>query len=78
MYIKLYDEIKNLIEKINDTPGEYGKNIKDIINIKFNSNDNFPLNKILNRYEFTEVINGRQPILSVLFFWMNVMNYNVI
>ena len=78
MYIKLYDGIKNLIEKINDTPGEYGKNIKDIINIKFNSNDNFSLNKILNRYEFTEVINGRQPILSVLFFWMNVMNYNVI
>ena len=51
------------------------KDIKDIINIKFNSNDNFPLNKILNLYEFTEVINGRQQILSVLFFWMNVMNY---
>ena len=47
------------------------KDIKDIINIKFNSNDNFPLNKILNLYEFTEVINGRQQILSVLFFgWM--------
>ena len=25
MYIKLYDGIKNLNEKINDTPGEYGK-----------------------------------------------------
>ena len=38
---KRWDGIKCLIEKINDKPGEYGKDFKEI---KFNSDDNLPLN----------------------------------
>ena len=36
--------MKNLIEKINGRLGEYEK---DFMKIKFNSDDNLPLNKIL-------------------------------
>ena len=43
-YTELCDKIKSLIEKINDTPGEFGKYF---MKIKFYSDDNFPLNKIL-------------------------------
>ena len=43
-YTELWDEIKGLIERVNDKPGEYGK---DFMKIKFNSDDNLPLNKIL-------------------------------
>ena len=40
------DEIKYYIQKINSgKPGEYEK---DYMKIKFNSDDNLPLNKILN------------------------------
>ena len=41
-YTKLWNEIKSLIEKINDKPGEYEK---DYMKIRFNSDDNLPLNK---------------------------------
>ena len=37
-------EIKNLIETINDKPGDYDK---IYMRTKFNSDDNLPLNKIL-------------------------------
>ena len=40
-YTELWDRIKNLIKKINDEPGNYGK---DFMKIKFNSDD-LPLNK---------------------------------
>ena len=43
-YTKLWDGIKNSIEKINNKSGEYGK---DFIKIKFNSDDSLPLNKTL-------------------------------
>ena len=38
------DKIKDAIEKINDKSGEFGK---DFMKIKFNSDENLPLNKIL-------------------------------
>ena len=42
-----------MIKKINDKPGDYDeKNMK----IKFNSNDNLPLNKILKIHNITRVI----------------------
>ena len=41
-YTELCDGIKRLIDKIDDKPGEYRK---DFMNIKFNSDDNLPLNK---------------------------------
>ena len=43
-YAELWDGIKNSIEKINNKSSEYGK---DFMKIKFNSDDGFPLNKIL-------------------------------
>ena len=46
-YTELWDKIENLTpcnitEKIDDKPGEYGK---DYMKIKFNSDDNFSLKK---------------------------------
>ena len=52
-YIKLWDEIKNSIEKINNRSGEYGK---DFMKIKFNSDDNLPLNKTLKFHNVTIII----------------------
>ena len=49
-YTELWDGIKNQIEKLNDKPGENGKNF---MKIKFNSDDNLPLNKILILHNLT-------------------------
>ena len=49
---KLWNGSKNLIEKINDKPGE---NEKDFMKIEFNSEDNLPLNKILKLHNLTIV-----------------------
>ena len=40
-YVELWDGIKNLIEKIDDKPGDYGK---DFTKTKFNSDDDLPSN----------------------------------
>ena len=40
----------NSIEKIDDKPGEYGK---DYMKIKFNSDDNLSLNKLLKLHNLT-------------------------
>ena len=50
---KLWDGIKNLIEKVNNKPGEYGK---DFMKIKFNSGDNLPLNKTLKLHTLTIIV----------------------
>ena len=52
-YTKLWDEIKNLIREINDKPGKYGK---DFLKIKFNSDDNLPLNKTLKLLNLTIIV----------------------
>ena len=52
-YSKLWDEIKSLIDKIDDKPGEYGK---DFMKIKFNSDDNLPLNKILKLHMLAVIV----------------------
>ena len=52
-YTELWDGIKNLIEKINDKPVEYGK---DFMKIKFNFDDNLPLNKILRLHNLTIIV----------------------
>ena len=49
-YTELWDGIKNLIEKVNDKVGEYGE---DFMKIKFNLNDNLPLNKTLRLHNLT-------------------------
>ena len=41
-YNELWDKIKSLIKKINDKPGDYDEKY---MKIKFNSDDNLPLNK---------------------------------
>ena len=43
-YAELWNKIKSVIKKINDKSGKYEK---DYMKIKFNSDDNLPLNKIL-------------------------------
>ena len=40
-YTELCDEIKNSIEKINNTSSKYGK---DLMKINFNSDDSLPKN----------------------------------
>ena len=51
-YAELWDGIKNLIERVNDKLGEYGK---DFMKIKFNSDDKLPLNKTLKLHNLTVV-----------------------
>ena len=52
-YTELWDGIKNLIERVNDKPGKYEK---DFMKIKFNSDDNLPLNKILKLHMLTVIV----------------------
>ena len=52
-YTELWDGIKNLIKQINDKPDEC---VTDFIKIKFNSDDNLPLNKILTLHNLTVVV----------------------
>ena len=51
--MQLWDGIKNMIEKINNKPDEYGQ---DFMKIKFNSDDNLSLNKILRLYNSTIIV----------------------
>ena len=53
-YTKLWDEIKYLIKTIND--GKEGEYEKDFMNIKFNSDDNLPLNKTLKLHMLTVIV----------------------
>ena len=53
-YTKVWEVIKDKIEKINNgSVGEYGK---DYMKIKFKSDDNLPLNKILKFHVLTVII----------------------
>ena len=52
-YAERWDGIKNLIEKLNGKPSEYGK---DFMKIKFNVDDNLPLNKILKLHNLTIIV----------------------
>ena len=52
-YAELWNRIKNLIEKIDHKPG---KNGKDYMKIKFNSDDNLPLDKPLKFQMLTKIV----------------------
>ena len=52
-YKEVWYKIKNLIENINHKPIEYRK---DFMKIKFDSDDNLPLNKILKLHNLTIVV----------------------
>ena len=53
-FTKLLDEIKHLIETINECKkGEYEN---DFMKIKFNSNDNLPSNKMLKLHMLTVIV----------------------
>ena len=55
-YTELWDGIKNEIETINGgKKGEYGK---DFMKIKFNTDDNLPLNKPLKLHLLTIIVVG--------------------
>ena len=53
-FTKLWDEIKHLIETINE--GKKGEYEKDFMKIKFNSDDNLPLNKMLKLHMLTVIV----------------------
>ena len=53
-YLKLQDDIKYLIKIING--GEAGKYEKEYMKIKFISDDNLPLNKILKLHNLTIIV----------------------
>ena len=52
-YTELWDGIKNLIEKVNNKPGEYEKNF---MKIKFNWDDNLPLNEMLTLHNLRLIV----------------------
>ena len=52
-YTELWEDIKNLIEKVNDKPCEYGK---DFMKIEFKSDNNLPLNKTLRLHNLTRIV----------------------
>ena len=53
-YTELRDVIKNEIEAING--GKKGKYNKDIMKVKFNADDNLPLNKPLKLHMLTVIV----------------------
>ena len=52
-YTELWDGIKNLIEKVNNKPGEYEKNF---MKIKFNWDDNLHLNEMLTLHNLRVIV----------------------
>ena len=52
-YTDLWDGIKNLIEKINDEPSEYGK---DFMKVKFNTDVNLSLNNTVRIHNLTVTV----------------------
>ena len=52
-YLVFWYEIKNLVERVNDKPGKYGK---DFMEIKFNSDNNLSLKKTLKLYNLTIIV----------------------
>ena len=76
-YAKLWDEIKYLIKIINGgTAGEYEK---DFMKIKFNSDHNLPLNKMLKLCNVTVIVRSAfqehgkyypQVFLRRMFVWI--------
>ena len=53
-YQQLWDELKHLIGTINESKkGKYGK---DFMKVKFNSDDNLPLNKMLKLHMLTVIV----------------------
>ena len=53
-YAEPWDEIEYMIRTING--GEAGEFVKEHMKIKFSSNDNLPLNKVLNLHNLTIVV----------------------
>ena len=52
-YAELWDGVKNLIEKIDDKPDKY---VKDFMKIRFESNDDLPLNKLSKFHVLTLIV----------------------
>ena len=52
-YLEIWDGIKNKIKAINGDECDYGK---DYMKIKFNSDDDLPLNKLLKFHNITIII----------------------
>ena len=53
-FTKIWDEIKYLIETVNE--GKKDRHEKNFMKIKFNSDDNLPLNKMLKLHMLTVIV----------------------
>ena len=53
-FTKFWDEIKHLLKTINE--GKKGEYEKDFMKIKFKSDDNLPLNKMLKLHMLTVIV----------------------
>ena len=75
-YTELWDKVKNVIKKINHKPDEYDEKY---MKIKFNSDDNLSLNKILKIHNMAIAVRSvfqEDGNVILKFFEMNVyMNY---
>ena len=74
-YTKLWDGTKNSVEKVNNKLGEYEK---DVMKIKFSSDDNLPLNKTLKLHNTTIIIrsvrSNNRSINNNLFDMINIIH----
>ena len=68
MYTELWDKIKDLISSITNNSGDYDEKY---MKIKFNSDDNLPLNKILKLHHLVIIVRfvflRRQEVLAAGF-----------
>ena len=76
-YARLWHVIRNEIETIND--GKKGEHGKDFMKIKFNSDDNLPLNKTLKLYNMTVVIKSffEEHFLFILFIYLFILQTQI-
>ena len=78
-FTKLWDEIKHLIEAINDV--EKSEYEKDFMKIKYNIDDNLPLNKMPKLHMLKVIVRSvfeedGKYYPQVFFRWMFVWNIN--
>ena len=80
-FTKLWDEIKHLIEKINE--GEKSEYVKDFMKIKYNIDDNLSLNKMPKIHMLTIIVRSAfeedgKYYPQVFHRWMFEWNINAI
>ena len=73
IYTKFWDEIKYHIQTIN--AGKFGEYEKDYMRLKFNSDDDLPLNKILKLHNLTIIVRSVDLICKKKWIIINFVCY---